>query len=244
MSRSLFAVESRAPGPGAEWAQMRREISRVEWMEPTQVDPRPLFSVPMSPPAPAPALADAPEAAVELEELRRSAEHEGLMAAQHKVEALAQRYLDAVARLEEQSRRGVRPLASEVVELALVVARELVGRELSLDRDALVGGLDEALASASEDQQVTVRIGPTDLAYLRKRRPDLSESKIAFVEDVTLTIGGCVVETTQRVVDRSIEARLESVREALTTLLDRPEAATADEVEVEETPAAEERAAC
>jgi len=148
----------------------------------------------------------------ELEEARTAAELEGLKMGQSKVEMLIQRYLDAIKRLGVAVREARRPSVDEIVDLAFLVAREIVGRELTLDREILARRLDEVLASVVVDASTVIRLGGADLAYMRKRRPELRAAGVQFVEDATLGPGGCHVETPKAAIDLCIDTRLAAVR--------------------------------
>jgi vacuolar-type H+-ATPase subunit E/Vma4 len=156
----------------------------------------------------------------ELDELRLQAEKEGLLAAQTKVETIIERYLDAIERLGRLGAEAARPRPADVVELALVVARELLGRELAADRERLAALVDEALRELPADAPVVVRLGRADLAYLRRRRPDLEGRGVVLQADPQIGVGGCVVETREWLRDATVETRLAAVRERLVTLLD------------------------
>ncbi len=164
---------------------------------------------------------------------RMEGEREGLLAAQTKIETLAQRYLDAIARLDKATRDLQKPNPTEIVDLALATAGELVGHEMSVDRDVLVNTVEQALANVEEKRGVIVRMGKTDLAYLMSRRPELVGAGY-FVDDDTLGIGGCVIETPQRVIDLGIERRLDAVRHSLCELFLPPEPADDSVVETGE----------
>ena len=192
--------------------------------------PRVAFAPPQST---AGRIEDAPEFKRRLDEARAEAEIEGLRAAQHKVEALVERYGDALVRLQEMTRENARPLAAEVVELALVVAREILGRECSIDHEPLLARVEAALRSVAGDATIEVRLSKGDLTYIAKRRPDLAEAGVVLIEDPRLGPGGCVVETPERIVDASIEARLDAVRAALNEVV---EAGGDDEPAEAETP--------
>jgi len=188
--------------------------------------PRPLFSAPAPTAAGAPGN-DAAQAAVadievrkrDIQQAKDAAEREGLAAAQAKIEEIVERYLDGIQRLLAATRLAHRPEPGEVVELALVVAKELVGRELATDRGQLVEVIKNALTTVSADTQLVLRVSPGDATYVKQRRPELLREGVVLVEDKTLTVGGCVVETPAWVLDASIEARLEAVRIGLVDIL-------------------------
>jgi len=148
----------------------------------------------------------------EIEEAKNEAEREGLRLGQAKVEMLIERYLDAIKRLGLAVKAARRPNPEEIVDIAFLVAREIVGRELTIDREITARRLDEVLGSVGVDASTVIRLGGADLAYIRKRRPELAAAGVQFVEDATLGPGGCKVETPKAAIDLCIEARLAAVR--------------------------------
>jgi flagellar assembly protein FliH len=170
---------------------------------------------PPAPTAPEPVVAYHPDPEGALWEAFANAEKEGLRCGQERVESLIERYLDGIRRLEEVSSQGTAPMAAEIVELAMVIAKEIVGRELTLDRDILVDSLCLTLDTMRNEAPITVRLGRADATYVRKRRPDLAEAGIVIVEDENLGVGGCIVESSRRILDASVESRLEAVRQAV-----------------------------
>ncbi len=185
-----------------------------EWLSPREPTPaRPLFAHGAS------AKPDPVELARQIEEARSEAEREGLKAAQEKVETVIERYMDGIHHLAEVAREARRPVAEEVVALAIVVAREILERELTLDRDRLVDTVDRALGAVEGEDSITVRLGRADLAYVRQRRPDLLRSGISFIEDNDLCVGGCIVESANTVTDATMDARLQSVARALVEVI-------------------------
>ncbi len=148
------------------------------------------------------------------------AEQEGLARAEEQVDALKAQYLEALVRIDALIKEGQRPSAQEVVELALLVGREVVGRELKADRQPLVQAIEEAIRTVRSDGTVRIRIDPSDLEFLRQKRPDLLPG-VEWVAQAGLGIGGYLVETPQRVVDATIAARFEAVRVSLLESLQR-----------------------
>ena len=191
--------------------------------------PRPLFvkDVPVADTSQAQAHAAAQAASAaeldglkaEISKARDAAEREGLATAQTKIEEIVERYLDGIQRLLAATRLAHRPEPGEVVELALVVAKEIVGRELVTDRSQLLAVVDRALGSVSADTQLVLRVSPGDATYVKQRRPELLREGVVIVEDKALTVGGCIVETPAWVLDASIEARLEAVRAGLVEIM-------------------------
>jgi flagellar biosynthesis/type III secretory pathway protein FliH len=196
------------------------------WLAATApVRPRPLFGlveealVVVAPPSAEPALpaeAEAiPDPTEALEAMCAAAQRKGTEAARDQIEALMARYFDCIRNLGAAAREAARPDAGEVVGLALVIARELIGRELSGDQSVLIASLDEAMRSLRSDGSARVRLSPSDAAWARLHRTDLRDAAVSLIEDPALAPGGCVIETPRRVIDASIEARLAAVQQVL-----------------------------
>ncbi len=176
----------------------------------------------------------------EVAEARLAAEEEGIRSAQARVEMVVQRYADGIRRLGDVVQRSKRPDAGELVGLAMVVAQQIIGHELSIDAEAIVQTVEAALATVADDPSVRVRIGSVDLAYIKRRRADLLESNMQFVEDPTLSVGGCIVETALRVVDASMERRMDAIRQGLEEMMVSAPEIRDEEGEAEELPEVEE----
>jgi flagellar assembly protein FliH len=183
---------------------------------------RPLFGAPAPAPAPAaPAEPAIDHAAIqrEIAQARAEAEKSARAAVAAEAEAVLGRYAASIKALDKAIQQARKPPIDDLVELAMVIAREVVGRELVTDRDHLVATLDEALSLAGDDHgAAVVRMNGADLAFLKERHGE-SLAGLEVVVDPTLAPGGCVVETARAVVDASIEARLAAVRKAVAAAL-------------------------
>ena len=185
--------------------------------------PRPFWEPPIEAAAPvAPPIdpSSTPEFHRMMLDARRFAEVAGMRAAQEQIDALRDRYLDSIATLERSTREAARPHGHEIVSIAMIVAKEIIGRELAVDRGLLTARLDDAMERAGNEAPVRVRMATADLAFLGAARQDLIDSGVIFVDDPEINQGGCVVETSQRVVDATIETRLAAARQAVLAVLD------------------------
>jgi flagellar assembly protein FliH len=129
--------------------------------------------------------------------------------------------LDAqVARLEQVFGALSRPLQdidaqveSDLVNLALTVARQLVRRELRIDPAQVIAIIRETVAllpAATRD--VRVHLHPEDAAVVRERLADTTAERAwSIVEDPVTTRGGCRVTTDTAQIDARLETRINSV---------------------------------
>lgn len=107
--------------------------------------------------------------------------------------------------------------ADAALALALTIAQHIVRREVSVQRDAVLPALREAM-TALVDQQTHPRIlmNPQDLALIRE---DLNADGLFkgchFIADASIDKGGCRVETPKGEIDARLSTRWQHVLDAL-----------------------------
>ena len=146
-------------------------------------------------------------------------EEEGLAAAQQMIEEIRNAYGESIARLDDATRGVTRMIATDIVDLALAVAQEIIGRSVSSGREQLLDAIERALASMPADQEIEVKMNPTDYEYLRERGFAAQKPLVRLSIDDAIVAGGCEVISNHRVVDATIQTRLQAVRGALISLL-------------------------
>lgn len=142
--------------------------------------------------------------AAEEAEARREAEHRDALAA-----------LDAaVAQVGVRLAEAVDALAGQTVHVALELTEAILGREVATAADPGGDALRRAMSLVAPQVAVTVRIHPKDRATLD---PDaLGDSTVTVLDDPTLEPGDAIAETEDTLVDATIRAALDRVREVLT----------------------------
>jgi len=196
--RVLKAGQGAPPWP-------RRRLSAAEWMEAER----------------AAQLVAGAEA--EAEAVRRAA---GEVRAAAREQGLAEGRREAAAELEnrlselaEAQRRWLARAEVEVIDLAVEMARRILGRELRGDPAVACQGLAAALRAAGPRRALRVRLHPASVASLRTGAVSAEEGSVApgleLVADPDLAPGDVVVETEAGQVDGRIARRLEAFRSAL-----------------------------
>lgn len=146
-------------------------------------------------------------------------ERDGRDAALKQIEPVLQSLRQMLAELESLRRRESRNLETELVELALAVARKVVGREVAVRPDTIAHLLHEAIGHLEHAGALTVRLNPADL----ERLSDLSSQvlngltdpgRVRFEADASLSVGGCFIESEAGDMDVRLEQQLRVVEEA------------------------------
>lgn len=161
-----------------------------------------------------------PVTARQLEEIQQQARQEGFQQGlQEGRESGREELLNSVRCLEQILKTLDKPLEElddsveqQLAQLAMLVARQLVRRELKTDPEQVVGIVREALALlpvAARDVQLA--LNPEDAGIVRQALSlHEGEQAIRIVEDPVQSRGGCRVVTRTSQIDASIETRLNS----------------------------------
>lgn len=162
-----------------------------------------------------------PVTARQLEEIQQQARQEGFQQGlQEGRDRGREELLNSVRCLEQILKTLDKPLEElddsveqQLAQLAMLVARQLVRRELKTDPEQVVGIVREALALlpvAARDVQLA--LNPEDAGIVRDALSlHEGEQAIRIVEDPVQSRGGCRVLTRTSQIDASIETRLNSV---------------------------------
>lgn len=106
---------------------------------------------------------------------------------------------------------------AQLAELATLIARRVIGRELSTDPRLVLGLVQEGLDALGQYDRVIVRIG----SFFESTRDELATRlqgtgvSVEIVLDPALPPDGCLVETEFGRVDESLETRLDHLLRGL-----------------------------
>lgn len=101
----------------------------------------------------------------------------------------------------------------QLAELAMLVARQLVRRELCTEPEQVIAVVREALTALPvAARNVRLAVHPDDAALIRETLSlGDSKSQLQIVEDPVQSRGGCKVISDTSQIDASVEARLNAV---------------------------------
>jgi hypothetical protein len=138
--------------------------------------------------------------------------------------ALVQALEHAVVLLAGERERVLSETAGQIAQLAVLIARRVIGRELSLDASVVRGLVREGIEALGQHDRVTIRLGSGFAPMQERLEEDLRSSgaKLDLRFDASLETYGCLVETELGQVDESIESRLETLLLALKPDSDAP----------------------
>ncbi len=112
-------------------------------------------------------------------------------------------------------------IVPDIMEISVEIAQKIIKKELQQDPSIILDNITEILKGLSkEETKITLRVNPVQVSLLKAEIPDVMnnvglEAKVLIVPDETIMEGGCMVTTTNGVIDATIETQLSVISEAL-----------------------------
>ena len=149
----------------------------------------------------------------------KEGERKGIESEKKRIEPVLLSFHKSLSELARQKEQFLMDAERHVVDLAMAVARKIIGHEVRTNPDTVISIVKEALKKLVDHEGIKVRVSPSDLETIEKAMPQLLEvadeaEKIAFEGDKALVHGGCVVETSLGEIDARVEKQLEAIDEA------------------------------
>ncbi len=112
-------------------------------------------------------------------------------------------------------------ITPNVMEISLDIAKKIIKQEIQQNPSLIMENITEILRGLSkEETKITLRVNPVQVSIVKTEIPEsLSntglEAKVLVIPDETIMEGGCMVTTTNGVIDATIETQLSIICEAL-----------------------------
>lgn len=114
---------------------------------------------------------------------------------------------------------------SDIIELTLTIAEKLACRELKQNQDFIIDVIKEAIKTAKNGNDMTLKINPSDRAILEKNANEIIELarsatfnpnlRLMIEDDQNINQGDCVVVTDKNIFDMTFKSRLDSIIETI-----------------------------
>jgi hypothetical protein len=139
----------------------------------------------------------------------------------------AARLAQAVSDLRAESVRIGEQTEADVVEIAVVIARRILEKELETGTAALFSLVRTAVRRLGETRKIVVRLCPSDAAAVEAAAGSgpltgLAIVKVELLADATLSPGDCIVDGEHGTVDGRLATRLDEVRRIVNSALAEP----------------------
>ena len=102
-----------------------------------------------------------------------------------------------------------------IKQLSLVIARQVVRREISLDENNIIATIKKSLSLISDiDKQIQIHINPDDKEIISTYL-STTTTNIRLVDDETISRGGCRIENTATLIDATVESQLNEIASSI-----------------------------
>jgi flagellar assembly protein FliH len=139
-------------------------------------------------------------------------ERRAAVAAEARIQEIRSTVAAAADKLAEAANIAPGVLEENIATLAVIVARHIVQREVSLDADMVADLVRRSLTEFPIDQTVRIRVHPMDLALLTingDKAPITGKHDVSWLADTRISRGGCLIEGRDRIIDGRVDTALE-----------------------------------
>lgn len=112
-------------------------------------------------------------------------------------------------------------IAPNIMEISLDIAKKIIKKELEQDPTIVLESIKNLLKELSKDEsKITLNVNPIQVSLIKTEIPEMLsnaglEAKIMIIPDENIMEGGCLITTTNGVIDATIESQLSVISEAL-----------------------------
>lgn len=147
-------------------------------------------------------------------------EKDGFEMGSKKLEKILDRVHDTLQDMFAYRQEFIKKYEKEMLHLICSIAERVVRGIVKVDNQGIREAILEAFSLAADRSEVTVRVNPEEVEYVKEIRPEffdrISELKSITIEsDPSITRGGCFMETTFGNVDARLETQLKKIADAV-----------------------------
>ncbi|WP_447968375.1 FliH/SctL family protein [Nitrospira sp. M1] len=145
---------------------------------------------------------------------------EGKRQCRLEVDQETQRALMLVEQMAAARAHMLQQVESDVVALALAIAKKVIHREVSMHKEVVVEQVNHIFKQLSTASGVSLHVHPDDVDSLQTLQGQLTtldgtSPPIRIESDPAIEVGGCILQTEGLYIDAGIESQLKIIGEAL-----------------------------
>lgn len=107
-----------------------------------------------------------------------------------------------------------------ILDISLEIARKIINKEVQVDKEATLSIIKGAVEEINKtENKIVLKVMPKDVQIVKDRVPeifksDYFEAKISVVPDANIKDGGVIIETSNGLIDASIETQVAIIEKA------------------------------
>jgi flagellar assembly protein FliH len=147
---------------------------------------------------------------------RAEGEAQAKQQAQTELQPVLQKLAAAIHECGELRARLREEAESDLVRLAIAIARRVVGREITTDPEAITGVVKASLEKLRVQEVVRVRVHPSHKSQVAEYLTRFGATHVEVLGDPACAAGAVVFETSRGNLDASVETQLREIERGLT----------------------------
>ena len=155
----------------------------------------------------------------QVEALKTSLNEEIRAEAQSEIKAIEERYAALIEDMNVQISEGISGVERRAVELAVHVAKKLVGTIVAINPEYVLEVIKEGVKLTGGATIKAIRVSPQDLEFLKLLTPEKQfkefDGSWSFQADDTIR-AGCIIETSSGEVEFDLDKAWERIKESVT----------------------------
>ncbi len=135
-----------------------------------------------------------------------------------RVSDVREQFLSTIEKLSSLSTDIAAHVETDLVDLAMQIAKKIVRREVTIDREIALTLVRISLGKLNQRTAARVHLNPEDLAFVQQHLDSLDfRGSLELIEDSSITPGGCLVHTETGDVDARVESQFDEIAFGLLT---------------------------
>lgn len=157
----------------------------------------------------------------EANSIREAAAKEGYQEGLSEAKEDIERVKEAIGEFFNAKQEVYDSIAPDILEISLDIAKKIIKKEMTENPDILLNNIKDILKGLSkEETKIILKVNPVQVAMLKQEIPEAMstaglEAKVIIIPDETVMEGGCMITTTNGVIDATIETQLAIISEVL-----------------------------
>jgi flagellar assembly protein FliH len=159
------------------------------------------------------------QSATDRREAFEAGKHEGEQQARAELQPVLDRLNSSITQI-----LGMRPdlrrrAEGDAVELALLIAKRVLHRQLSVDEGALTAIARVAFERLTRSESYRITVHPQFAAAVTAALPGAHSARVQIDADPNCALGTLIIQSAEGTIDASVDAQLEEIKRGLTDRL-------------------------
>lgn len=151
--------------------------------------------------------------------IRENAAKEGYKDGLEKVQQDISSVKSAMAEFLRAREEVFEYIAPDILEISVDIARKIVKKEIEQNPEIVLETIMDVLKTLpKEESKISIKVHPQQLQLVKGSVPEMIDSmglevRTIIIADGTIELGSCIVQTSNGIVDATIDTQLEIIKE-------------------------------